>query len=136
MTVGKLMAWGALIFGASISPVSAQMPEGSVYVLHSAAHGQCPSLDWYVVVEAGGTLAGMIAWNDMKMMTRVSGRVDRPHHAFSMVATEIGGQKRIARIEGKVVSDGRIVANIEGPNVACTAVAVPINKALPNMGPQ
>jgi len=136
MTVGKLMALGALIFGVSLSPVWAQMPEGSVYVLHSGARGGCPSLDWYVVVEAGGTLAGMIAWNDMKVMTKASGRVDRPHHTFNIIATEIGGQKRTATVEGKVEDDGRIVANIKGPNVTCTAVAIPINKAPPDMAPQ
>jgi len=136
MTVGKLMALSALIFGAFLSPVSAQMPEGSVYVLHSRAHGGCPSLDWYVVVEAGGTLAGMIAWDDMKTMTKAFGRVDRPHHTFSMIATEIQGQKRTATVEGKVESDGRIVANIKGPNVTCTAIAVPISKAPRDMGPQ
>jgi hypothetical protein len=134
--VGKLMAWGALIFGASLSPVSAQMPKGSVYVLHSGAHRGCPSLDRYIVVEAGDTLAGMIAWDDMKVMTKASGRVDRPHHTFSMIETEIGGQKRTATVEGKVEGDGQIVANIKGPNVTCTAVAIPINKALRDMGPQ
>jgi hypothetical protein len=136
MTMGMSMALGALIFGAALGPVSAQMPEGSVYVLHSQAMGGCPSLDWYIVVEAGDTLAGMIAWNDMKTMTKASGRVDRPHHTFSMIATEIGGQKRTATVEGKVEGDGRIVANIKGPNVTCAAVAIPINKVPPGMGPQ
>jgi hypothetical protein len=136
MMVGKLMALSALIFGASLSPVSAQTPKGSVYVLHSGAHGGCPSLDWYVVVEAGSTLAGMIAWGDMKLMTKASGRVARPHHTFSMIATEVGGQRRTATVERKVQGDGRIVANIKGPNVTCTAVAIPINKAPPDMGPQ
>ena len=56
MIVGKLIATNALIVGALIGLASAQMPDGSVYV---GAHDWCPSLDWYVVVEARGTLAPM-----------------------------------------------------------------------------
>lgn len=37
--------------------------------------------------------------------------------------------ERTATVEGKVEDDGRIVANIKGPNVTCTAVSIPINKA-------
>ncbi len=55
MTAWKLIARSTLIFGASLSPVSAQMPEGSVYVRHSQAIAGCPSLDWYIVVEARAT---------------------------------------------------------------------------------
>jgi hypothetical protein len=117
--------------GALIGPVSAQMPDGSVYVLHSAAHDECPSLDWYLVVEARGTLAGMIAWNDMKIMTKAIGTVDRPHHTFTMTATELGGQSRIATIEGEAHDDGRLVAHIKGPSITCTAVAIPINRGQP-----
>jgi len=129
MMIGKLMALGALIFGAPLCPVLAQMPKGSVYVFHSQARGGCPSLDWYIVVETGDTLAGMIAWDDMSTMTKASGRLDRSHHTFHIVLTEIGGQERTATVEGKVEDDGRIVANIKGPNVTCTAVSIPISKA-------
>ncbi len=129
MTVGKLIATITLIAGALIGLASAQMPDGSVYALHSGAHDGCPSLDWYVVVEARGTLAGMIAWNDMKTMTKALGTVDRRHHTFTMTATEIGGQARIATIEGEAQDDGRLVAHIKGPSITCTAVAIPINKA-------
>ncbi len=78
----------------------------------------------------------MIAWDHMKTMTKAFGGVDRPHHTFSMIATEMGGQERTATIEGKAQDDGRIVANIKGPNVTCTVIAVPMNKAPPDTGPQ
>ena len=76
----------------------------------------------------------MIAWNDMKTMTKAIGTVDRPRHTFSMTATEIGGQARIATIEGEAHDDGRLVARIKGPSITCTAVAIPINKARPDAG--
>jgi len=129
MRIGKLIVTNALIASAWVGLASAQMPDGSVYVLHSRAHGGCPSLDWYIVVEERGILAGMIAWNDMKMMTRAAGTVDRPHHRFTMAATEIGGQGRTATIEGKARDDGRLVASIKGPSIACTVVAVPLNRS-------
>ncbi len=132
MAVGKLLATSALIFGASLSLASGQMPEGSVYVLHSKAMGGCPSLDWHVVAETNGALAGMIAWNDMKTMTKATGTVDRPHHTFTMIATEIGGQARTATVEGEARDDGRLIANIKGPSITCTAISIPINKAQPD----
>lgn len=110
------------------------MPEGSVYVLHSKATGGCPSLDWYIVVEANGTLAGMIAWDDMETMTKATGIVDRPHHTFTMIATEIGGRARTATVEGEAHDDGHLIASIKGPSITCTAVGIPINKAQPDAG--
>jgi hypothetical protein len=112
--IGKSIATSALIVAASIGLAAAQMPDGSVYVLHSGAHGGCPSLDCYVVVEARADLAGMIAWNDMKIRTKAIGTVDRPHRTFTMTATEIGGQTRITTIEGEPRDDGRLVAHIKG----------------------
>lgn len=132
MTVRKLIATNALIVGALIGLAWAQMPDGSVYVLHSGAHGGCPSLDWYVVVEAGGTLAGMIAWDDITTMTKAIGTVDRPHHTFTMTATKMGGQERTATIKGEAHDDGRLLAHIVGPSITCTAVAIPMNKAQPD----
>jgi len=72
----------------------------------------------------------------MKTMTKAFGRVDRPYHTFSMIATEMGAQKRAATIEGKAQDDGRIVANIKGPNVTCTVIAARINKAPSGTGPR
>jgi hypothetical protein len=131
MSISKSLATSSLVVAASIGLAAAQMPDGSVYVLHSGAHGGCPSLDWYVVVEARGNLAGMIAWNDMKIMTKAIGIVDRPHRTFTMTATEIGGQARVATIEGEAHDDGRLVAHIRGPSITCTAVAIPMNKVQP-----
>lgn len=131
MAIGKWIALATLVVVTPVGTAVAQMPKGSVYVLHSKPHGGRPSLDWYIVAETNNLLAGMIAWNDMKTMTKATGTVDRSRHTFTMAAAEIGGQGRIFKIEGKT-EGRRIVADIKGPGIACTAIAVPINHALSN----
>jgi hypothetical protein len=37
-----------------------------------------------------------------------------------------GGQAKTATIEGEARDDDRIVADIKGPRISCTAVAIPI----------
>jgi hypothetical protein len=124
MTGSRLITISVLV--ASMSMAFAQVPKGQVYVLHSRAAGGCPALDWHILVEANGILAGMISWNGMKTMARATGSVNKQHHTFTMIATEMGGEARRARIDGRLRDDGWIVANIEGPNVTCKAVIVPI----------
>jgi hypothetical protein len=111
---------------ASMSMAFAQVPKGQVYALHSRAAGGCPALDWHILVEANGILAGMISWDGMKTMARATGSVNMQHRTFTMIATEMGGAARRAKIDGRLRDDGWIVANIEGPNVTCNAVVVPI----------
>ena len=108
------------------APPEARILEEQVYVLHSKAAGSCPSLDWHIVSEPGGTLSGMIAWNNMQAMARVTGTVDRKNRTFSVVAAELGGQGRRAAVDGTIRSDGWLVANIRGEQMNCSAVVVPI----------
>jgi hypothetical protein len=77
VTVGKVVSVGLLAFAASTNVTTAQVPEGRIYALHSKAEGACPSLDWHIVVEPNGVLAGMIAWDDMKTMARATGELTR-----------------------------------------------------------
>src|SRR5438309_2241879 len=100
MTVGKIVSIGLLSFAASTNVTSAQVPEGRIYTLHSKAEGACPSLDWHIVVEPNGVLAGMIAWDDMKTLARATGTIDQENHTFSMLTKEMGGQTRTATIDG------------------------------------
>lgn len=122
--VDRLVAMGApllIILAGAASPLP---PEGRIYALHSQAVGDCPSLDWYMVVEANDIIAGMIAWNDMKTMVRATGRVNRQSNTFSMKATEIGGQARIATVDGQINDNGTVTANIKGPKVTCKSVII------------
>src|SRR5579871_3983449 len=67
---------------ADANAAAPNLPEGRIYVLHSAATGACPSLDWHIVVERNDVLAGMVAWDNMRTMARATGRVDRKNGTF------------------------------------------------------
>jgi hypothetical protein len=126
MIFPKSMVAAALAMAATCGVASAQvLPEGRVYSFHSKAQGSCPSLDWHLVVQSNGGLAGMISWNDMKSMARAEGTVNMAARTFDMKAVEVGGQSRTAEINGTVRQDGWLIANINGPGVACKGVNVP-----------
>ena len=119
----KLIPTSAL--AASMSVAFAQVPEGRIYALHSRAVGACPSLDWHIVLEPNGILAGMISWDGMKTMARATGTIDRRSHTFTMIAKEMEGQARSAKVKGQIREDGLLIAHIEGPRGTCDAVIVP-----------
>ena len=96
--------------------------EGRVYVFHSKPSGGCPGLDWHVVQGAGGSLSGMIAWNDMKSMARATGTVI--NQQVKMTATEVGGEGRTATVEGQAQPAGFYIS-IKGPNFECKGVTIP-----------
>ena len=126
MTLGKLIAAGAVAIAATCGVASAQgMPKGRVYTFHSSAQAGCPALDWHVVAGANGTLQGMIAWNDMKQMAHASGTVNMQARTFQMTAKEVGGQGRTATVTGTVRQDGWLTANVKGPNINCQGINVP-----------
>lgn len=127
MTVGQLViaAGLALCVASGARAQSNRVPEGRIFVLHSAATDACPSLDWDVVVKPHDILAGVIAWDDMASMARVSGKIDRSDDSFTMIAVEMGGQSRQLRIDGHIDQRGRIIANLKGLNATCTAIVVP-----------
>src|SRR5580704_6957859 len=84
MIFGKLTSTAAVL-AAAMSVALAEVPEGRIYVLHSGAIGACPSLDWHIVLEPNGILAGMISWNGMKTLARVTGTVNQRSRTFTMV---------------------------------------------------
>ena len=103
-----------------------QLPPGRVYAFDSVAQAGCPGLDWHVVLQTGGVLSGLIAWNNMQSVARANGTVNTQSGTFQMTATEVGGQGRTATINGTVnTNDGSLIANIQGPNVSCRGITVP-----------
>jgi hypothetical protein len=79
-----------------------------------------------MVLQQGGALTGLISWNNMQSVARVSGTVNPQTRAFQSVATEVGGQGRTANITGTVdPNTGFLTANIQGPNVNCQGIKVP-----------
>lgn len=124
MSVGRLIPMGASILAVFVGAASPLVPEGRIYALHSKAAGRCPSLDWYIVVEANDIVAGMIAWDDMKTMVSATRKVNRKSNTFTMKAIEIGGQARVATVDGQIKDSGTVIANIKGPNVTCNSVII------------
>ena len=123
MTSGRIIATlaaSALIAGAVGSAAFAQSP--GLYVLHSAADGSCPALDWHVIVGADNAVSGMIAWNDMKSVARVDGTLTADK-AFHLDAKEIGGAGKTAVIDGTLIP-GWLQASIKGPGVDCANIKI------------
>ena len=135
MVLHKTMIAAGLAIAATCGVAPAQtLPAGRVYTFHSTPQGSCPALDWHVVVQSNGDLSGMIAWNNMQSMARATGTVNMANRTFSMNAVEVGGQGRTATVTGTVRQDGWLVANINGPGVACTGVNIPWSVAPPAGG--
>ena len=103
---------------------------GTVYSLHTAATGSCPALDWHLVVGEGGALSGMIAWNNMKSMAHVDGKIGTDR-TFSMMAKEVAGPRvgATAKVTGTAYTDGWLIANVEGDGVKCMGIKVPTWRA-------
>jgi hypothetical protein len=120
--LATMAAGAAFSAGAMLNTAHAQgtLPAaGTLFVLHSTAQGACPALDWHIVVGDNGALSGMISWNGMKSIARVTGTTNAEHQ-FSMTATEIGGEGRTATITGqRRVRDGYLMADVNGPGIAC-----------------
>jgi hypothetical protein len=131
MQVMRLIATGVLALTAATGVASAQqqpydLPPGRLYVFHSGAGGGCPGLDWHIVVQPGDALSGIIAWNDMQALARVTGSVNRQTGALEMTAHEVGGQGRTATATGKVdPSTGWMTASVQGQDVKCQSIKVP-----------
>lgn len=99
--------------------------KAGLYVLHSAAQGNCPALDWHVVVKVDGTIAGMVSWDEMRSMAQVIGVVRSEANTFHLLAREFGGDSRTAVIDGIIKNDGSLVMSIKGHDVDCPSVSVP-----------
>jgi hypothetical protein len=126
MTLVKSLILGAVFGIATLGVASAQ--SSGLYVLHSKATATCPALDWHVVVDVtstGDNLSGVIGWDDMKHIASVSGTLNPNTRYFEMKATEVGGDKRTAKIDGQLRLDGWMTANIDGAGISCKSVVIP-----------
>jgi hypothetical protein len=99
--------------------------KAGIYMLHSAAQGTCPALDWHVVLKVDGTVAGMISWDEMRSMAQVMGVVKNEDRTFHLQAREFGGDMRTAVIDGFIKDDESLLMNIKGPDINCPSVTVP-----------
>jgi hypothetical protein len=99
-----------------------------------------------MVASPDGVLTGMVAWDNQKVVTMVTGII-APHvqderfgkplggnpqsRTFQGIATEVGGQNRVANISGTIEANGWLNANIQGPGVACQNINVPLFVSAP-----
>ena len=131
--VTTLLALTAATGVASAQQQPYDLPPGRLFVFHSGPGGGCPGLDWHVVVESGGALAGMIGWNNMASLARVTGSVNRQTGDFQMTAQEVGGQGRTATATGKVdPNTGWMTAEVQGQDVKCQSLKIPWFTPPPN----
>jgi hypothetical protein len=130
-----------MALASSIALAQKTVSGDRVYVLHSEAQGTCPALDWHIVASPDGVMSGTFALPDRKMVATVSGSI-LPHvkverfgpslggdpqiQQFRMIASEIGNHQRIANITGIIQPDGWMTALVEGPDVMCKSIRVPL----------
>jgi hypothetical protein len=109
---------------AAASPAVPQAPQERVFSFRSnATFSGCPSLDWHVVVQPDYTVSGMVGWQNMQVVARVSGTMDAQSKTYQLTAKEVNG-KRTATINGTIISPDHITANIKGPGVDCQGLDV------------
>jgi hypothetical protein len=135
------LAAAALALFATPAFSQKTVPGDRVYVLHSEAQGSCPSLNWHMVASPDGVLTGMVAWDNQKVVAMITGtimplvqveRFGKPlggnpqSRTFQGIATEVGGQNRVANLSGTIEQSGWLSANIDGPGVTCRNIKVPL----------
>lgn len=117
-------AVGTLLAAAMDGSASAQTA-GQIFAFHSQPAGDCPELDWYLVVRENGKLMGVVAWNDLRSVARLSGTIDAKK-SFHMDATAFGASGRAVAVDGQFGRDGWLTANIKGSDVDCKNIRVPL----------
>jgi len=104
-------------------PAMAQAPQERVFSFHSNATSGCPSLDWHIVVQPDYTVSGMVGWQNMQLIARVSGAMNPQSKTFQLTAKEAGGN-RTATISGTIIAPNHITANIKGSGVDCQGLDI------------
>ena len=69
----RLLAAAALALSIPLAFAQETVSGDRVYELHSEAQGSCPSLNWHMVASPDGVLTGMVAWDNQKVVTMVTG---------------------------------------------------------------
>ena len=111
----------------------AQQPAGSrLYAFHTGRMGNCPGLDWHIVLEPDNKLNGFVAWDNMRHMAQLSGALNQ-NRSFQMDAKEVGGQQRTATVKGNAMGD-YINAVIEGSGTACDGKSLNIPRVTGGLG--
>ena len=65
------------MLGSAGSASALKLQPGWILGFHSEPSNGCPGLDWHIVAGANNQLKGMISWDDMHHVVRVSGSADQ-----------------------------------------------------------
>lgn len=94
------LAAGAVLVGLAGSANALDLEPGKVLTFHSSASGDCPGLDWHIVIGASNKLTGMLAWDDMQHIVRVTGTADQDGN-FRLAFQPTTGETGYGNIEGQ-----------------------------------
>ena len=125
---GALLSCGGGTIASAQSAPNWGAP-GVSYSAHSNAAGDCPAMDWHLVVLPDGSLGGMVGVNDMKTMFQIHGTASGAN--FHLEGKEVGGT-RTGAVNGQL-QEGRVALTLGGLPVgaACQGKTVYIKRREP-----
>src|ERR1700679_4039632 len=106
----------AALLAASYIPPPEHPATTRLFVYHTRPSGDCPGLDWHIVAEPDGALMGFVAWDRMKHMARLEGKMN-PDRTFKIDAMDASTGRK-ATVTGTAMGD-YIMASISGSGTAC-----------------
>ena len=121
----RLTIAAALAITIMAGTAEAQRTEDEIFSFRANASGSCPMLDWHPVVAPDNTVTGIIGWQNMQLLVRVTGTMDLETKTFTLTGKEQGGG-RTATIEGEILARNHLLAHIKAPeaNIDCPNVNV------------
>lgn len=110
----KTIVGVTLMTGIAGSAGALDLLPGRVMSFHSEPSSGCPGLDWHIVVTANNQLKGMISWDDMHDIARVTGSAN-PDGRFHLVFPGMKGSGKGGSIEGQFPDyNGYLTAHVVG----------------------
>jgi hypothetical protein len=105
---------GLFMMGLAETATALEPTRGEVLSFHSEGSGECPNLDWYLVVGANKQLTGLIAWDDMKNVARVSGSFAEDGK-FHLALQPVDGSASKGSVDGQLPEyTGWLTASVTG----------------------
>ena len=118
--VAMTVEWAKAIVGVTLMTGIAgtagalELTPGRILSFHSESSSGCPGLDWHIVVAANNQLKGMISWDDMHDIARVTGSAN-PDGRFHLVFPGMKGSGKGGSIEGQFPDyNGYLTAHVVG----------------------
>ena len=105
---------GLFVMGLAGTATALEPTRGELLSFHSEGYGECPDLDWHLVVGAQKQLTGLIAWDNMKNVARVSGSFNE-EGKFHLELQPMSGSGAKGSVEGQLPEyTGWLTASVTG----------------------